>query len=227
MDLPPIDGPGTPRMTVDFSELRRDYRHSTLDESGVEPDPMRQFDVWFKHVVTIGLELPNAVVLATAGTDARPSARCVLLKDYGERGFVFYTHADSAKGRQIAENPRAALVFYWEPVHRQVRVEGLVERLPAEAAEAYFRTRPYGSRLSACVAPQSSVVEGRGFLEQRRAELDRKFQGGEVPAPESWTGYCVVPESIEFWQGREDRLHDRVLYQRERSGAWVMRRLAP
>jgi len=188
---------------------------------------MRQFDAWFREVTDLGLELPNAVVLATTGADGQPSARCVLLKDYGERGFVFYSHADSRKGRQLEENPRAALVFYWEPVHRQVRVEGAVERLPTAAAEEYFRTRPYGSRLSARVAPQSSTVAGRGFLEQQRAELDRQYRGGQVPAPESWTGYRVVPDSIEFWQGREDRLHDRIVYAREVSGSWSRRRLAP
>lgn len=214
-------------MTVDFSELRRDYRHSVLDEAHIDPDPMKQFDIWFKHVVALGLELPNAVVLATASPNGRPTARYVLLKEYDQQGFVFYTHADSVKGKQLAENPRAALVFYWEPVHRQVRVEGSAERLDAAAAGAYFRTRPYGSRLSSRVATQSSVVEGRAHLEQRRAELDLQYCGGEVPVPESWTGYRVVPDSIEFWQGREDRLHDRVLYCRERTGTWKIRRLAP
>jgi len=213
-------------MTVDFSDMRREYRYSALEESAMDPDPMRQFDVWFKHVAELGLELPNAVVLATAGADGRPSARYVLLKDYGEKGFVFYSRADSPKGRQLAENPRAALLFYWEPVHRQVRVEGPVESVSATEAEEYFRTRPYGSRISARLAPQSSVVSGREFLEQRRGELDRQFQGGDVPAPESWTGWRVVPDSVEFWQGREDRLHDRVVYSRDQSG-WTRRRLAP
>jgi pyridoxamine 5'-phosphate oxidase len=216
-----------PDVTIDLSELRRDYRHSVLDESSMERDPILQFDAWFREVAALGLELPNAVVLATAGADGRPSARCVLLKDYGERGFVFYSHADSTKGRQLAENPRAALVFYWEPVHRQVRVEGAVEKLPVDAANFYFRSRPYGSRISSRVAAQSSVVPGRAFLEQGRAELDRQYAGGDVPPPDSWTGYCVVPESVEFWQGREDRLHDRVLYARGQSGAWTKRRLAP
>jgi pyridoxamine 5'-phosphate oxidase len=214
-------------MKVDFERLRREYRHATLDESSVDRDPVRQFDAWLKEVVSLGLEMPNTVVLATADADGRPAARCVLLKDYGERGFVFFTHADSGKGRQLAENPRAALVFYWEPVHRQVRVEGGVERLAREEAEAYFRSRPYGSRLSSGVARQSSVVAGRDFLEQRRADLDGRFKGGDVPMPATWTGYCVVPDSIEFWQGRENRLHDRVLYTRQTPGGWTIRRLAP
>lgn len=214
-------------MTVDFSSMRREYRHSALLESEVDPDPMRQFDIWFREVTELGLELPNTVILATASKDGKPSARCVLLKDYAEQGFAFFSRADSPKGRQLAENPRAALVFYWEPVHRQVRVEGAVERLPDSAAEEYFRTRPYGSRVNSRLAPQSSAVAGREFLEQRRAELDRQFKGGDVPPPDSWAGYRVVPETVEFWQGREDRLHDRLLYSRISAGGWNIRRLAP
>jgi pyridoxamine 5'-phosphate oxidase len=214
-------------VTIDLSSLRRDYRHTALEEASMDADPMRQFDVWFRHVLALGLELPNAVVLATTGKDGRPSARCVLLKDYGERGFTFYSHSDSRKGGQLAENPHAALLFYWEPVHRQVRAEGAVEILPASAARDYFRTRPYGSRISSCAAPQSSVVSGREYLERRRDELDSRYRGGDVPPPDSWTGYCVVPDSVEFWQGREDRLHDRILYSRRPSGDWTRQRLAP
>jgi pyridoxamine 5'-phosphate oxidase len=214
-------------MTVDFSELRREYRHATLDEADVDPCPFRQFDAWFREVVDLGLELPNAMVLATCGADGQPSARYVLLKDYGMEGFVFYSHSSSLKGRQLAENPRAALLFYWELVHRQVRIEGSVEEMPAAEAAPYFATRPYGARLSACAAPQSAVVRDRAFLEARRDELDRQYRGGEVPPPESWRGFRVQPVSMEFWQGREDRLHDRIVYTRSAAGGWSIRRLAP
>ena len=214
-------------MTVNLSGMRREYTYSALEEASMDPDPMRQFDAWFKHVERIGLELPNSVVLATAGSDGRPSARYVLIKDYDEKGFVFYSRADSPKGRQLTENPRAALVFYWKPVYRQIRVEGAVEIVSATEAQQYFRTRPYGSRISARLAPQSSEVPGRDFLEQRHAELDREFKGGEVPAPESWTGYRVVPDTLEFWQGRPDRLHDRLVYRRADAGRWTISRLAP
>lgn len=214
-------------MSIDFDRLRREYRHAALDESAVEGDPMRQFDAWFRDVLALGLELPNAMVLATAGTDAAPSARCVLLKEYDSRGFVFYSSAHSGKGRQLAENPRAALLFYWEPLHRQVRAEGPVELLPEAEAAAYFHSRPYPSRVSAQVAVQSSVVPGREFMEARHAELDRQYRGGSVPPPPGWSGFRVRPEYVEFWQGRENRLHDRLCYRRAAAGSWEIARLAP
>jgi pyridoxamine 5'-phosphate oxidase len=214
-------------MTVNFADLRREYSHAALDEADVDPCPTRQFDAWFREAVERNLEMPNAMVLATCGADGQPSARFVLLKDYGTEGFVFYSHAGSHKGRQLAENPRAALLFYWEPLHRQVRIEGSVEEMPAEEAAEYFASRPYGARLSACAASQSSVVPSRAFLESRREELDRKYRGGDVPPPGTWRGYRVRPASFEFWQGREDRLHDRIRYEPDGQGGWTIRRLAP
>jgi len=167
------------------------------------------------------------MVLATADAGGRPSARYVLLKGLDAGGFVFYSHSVSNKGAQLQANPRAALVFYWEPLHRQVRVEGSVSEVSAAEADAYFATRPYASRISACVAPQSSIVSGREFLEQCAAELDRQFGGGFVPRPGTWIGYRVRPERMEFWQGRENRLHDRLCYERTGESTWNMSRLAP
>jgi len=214
-------------MAADLSEVRSEYRQAALRESEMDPDPIRQFERWFNHALESKLDMPNAMVLATAGKDGRPSARYVLLKKFDASGFVFYSHSMSLKGLQMAENPRAALAFYWAPQHRQVRVEGAVEVVPAADAEEYFKSRPYGSRLSVWVAPQSSMVETREYLERRIVELDGQFHDGEVPRPESWVGYRVRPESIEFWQGRENRLHDRILYLCESGGRWTIKRLAP
>ncbi|MBI2993166.1 MAG: pyridoxamine 5'-phosphate oxidase [Gammaproteobacteria bacterium] len=198
-----------------------------FDESGVERDPIRQLAHWFEAARGAGIDTPEAMVLATAGADGYPSARYVLLKDYDEQGFVFFTHTGSVKGRHLAENPRAALVFYWATMHRQIRVEGNVEPVSAGEADDYFASRPYGSRISAWVAPQSSVVRDREFLERRFAEFDRKFEGGVVPRPETWSGYRVRPETVEFWQGRDNRLHDRIRYRRGPEGMWIIERLAP
>jgi pyridoxamine 5'-phosphate oxidase len=214
-------------MTTDYSKLRREYRHVGLDESGAHDDPIRQFDDWFRDALSMDIEMANAMVLATAAADGRPAARYVLLKGFDQDGFVFYTHSDSGKGRQLAENPRAALVFYWAPVHRQVRIEGTVRETAAEDADAYFESRPYESRVSVWVAAQSSVVPGREFLDRQFAEFDRRFGGGRVPRPESWRGYRVCPELVEFWQGRENRLHDRLVYTLLPDGKWSRRRLAP
>lgn len=213
-------------MTTDFSNLRREYRHVELLESHVDADPFVQFGKWFDDACAAEIELPNAMVLATANADGRPSARFVLMKAFSRDGFVFYTHAGSLKGRQMAENPRAALVFYWSPLHRQVRVEGTVVSLGPEQADEYFSSRPYGSRISARVAVQSSEVESRTILEERWLELKAQFPES-VPRPDDWIGYRVEPEVIEFWQGREDRLHDRICYSRGESGGWDRRRLAP
>lgn len=214
-------------MAADLSDFRPEYRNAALNEADLDPDPIRQFDQWFNLAVASGLELPNAMALATAGEDGRPTARYVLLKKYDAAGFVFYSHSASLKGRQMAENPRAALLFYWALQHRQIRIEGRVEPLPAEDADEYFESRPYGSRLSAWVAPQSSRVDSRHALEERMAELAAYYGEGAVPRPETWIGYRVWPELMEFWQGRENRLHDRILYVRESRTQWTMRRLAP
>lgn len=206
--------------------MRVEYTYSGLHEANMQADPVDQFERWFNEAVAAELDLPNRMILATADAGGQPSARYVLLKGFDHDGFVFYSHADSPKGDQLQANPRAALVFYWHPMHRQVRIEGGVEILPDEAADDYFRTRPLGSRLSAWVAPQSSTVESRSFLLRRMAELEEHYEEIEVPRPPDWKGYRVVPERLEFWQGRENRLHDRIEYS-FRDGAWIMARLAP
>ena len=200
---------------------------SPLRESTVDPDPVAQFAAWFEDARAAGIRLPEAMVLATARADGAPSARFVLLNRFDERGFVFFANYESRKGRELAENPRAALVFHWDPLGRQVRIEGPVERLPAEESDSYFATRPRGARLSALASRQSEVVESREALEARVAELSAEYPGDAVPRPPTWGGYRLTPEAIELWQHREDRLHDRLRYRRSDDGAWLIERLAP
>ena len=213
-------------MTNDFSDLRQEYRHVALLEQDAAADPVEQFKDWFGQAVDYGVPLPNAMALATATRDGKPTVRFVLLKDVGEQGFSFYTHSVSLKGRQIADNPDVSLVFYWTQMHRQVRIDGRAHLLTDEEADAYFDTRPYDSRLAVWVADQSVEVESREFLENRMAEIAERYPGESVPRPATWVGYRVVPDSMEFWQGRESRLHDRLLYTRE-DGGWKIVRLAP
>jgi pyridoxamine 5'-phosphate oxidase len=193
-----------------------------LLEKHAERDPLRQFAAWFEDATEAGLRVPEAVALATATGEGAPSARMVLLKDFDERGFVFYSNYESRKGRELEANPRAALLFYWDPLRRQVRIEGGVERLPAEESAAYFRTRPLGARLSAWASRQSEVVESRAALEDAVRRLRRR----ELDVPPHWGGYLLRPRVFEFWQHRDDRLHDRLRYRRERDD-WVRERLAP
>lgn len=214
-------------MSAEFEKLRREYKQKFLDEKSMHPDPIVQFGEWFQVAVDAGIDLPNAMVLATASKAGKPAARFVLLKDYDENGFVFYTHSVSAKGRQLEENPQAALIFYWSNLDRQVRIEGKAERTSDREADEYFASRPYDSRISAWAAPQSSVIENREYLEARVEELMQKFTDDSVPRPEDWVGYRVVPDAVEFWQGRENRLHDRVLYTLGGDGKWHLARLAP
>jgi pyridoxamine 5'-phosphate oxidase len=213
-------------MTQDLTHMRVEYTYTGLHEDDVHADPFTQFGRWFQTAVDAQLDLPNAMVLATADRDGRPSARYVLLKEFDRDGFVFYTHADSPKGRQLQENPRAALVFYWHPMHRQVRIEGTVEMLDADKADDYFQSRPRGSQVSARVAIQSSRLESREHLHRRASDVEREFDGAPVPRPDNWHGYRVRPEVMEFWQGQENRLHDRLEYRR-RGDAWTITRLAP
>ena len=198
-----------------------------LSEADLAPDPFAQFQAWFDTALAAGLPEPNAMTLATATPDGRPSARMVLIKGVDPRGFVFYTNYESRKGRELEANPWAALVFYWPELERQIRIEGRVERVAAEESDAYFASRPLGSRLGAWASPQSQVIPGRDVLEARLRDLEARFASGDVPRPPHWGGYRVVPEAVEFWQGRPSRLHDRLRYTRQADGRWAIERLAP
>ena len=196
-------------------------------EHEVEPDPLAQFKRWYAEAVEAGVQLPEAMLLATAAPDGVPSARMVLLKGVEERGFVFYTNYESRKGRELAANPRAALVFHWpQTPRRQVSVAGSVERLSAQESDEYFRTRPFGSRIGAWASRQSEVIAGREGLERSFAELEAEHAEGEVPRPPWWGGYVLRPDIVEFWQNRPNRLHDRLRYRRS-DGEWVLERLSP
>jgi pyridoxamine 5'-phosphate oxidase len=205
-----------------------EYARATLDESSVDADAIRQFKIWFAEAQAAGLSAEaNAMTLATATADGLPSARIVLLKGVDARGFVFFTDYRSQKGIDIAVNPHAALVFWWSELERQVRVTGTVSRLPTAESEAYFRTRPLGSRLGAWSSYQSRSLPSRAPLEARYAEMAARYADGDVPLPPYWGGYLVAPDSIEFWQGRPSRLHDRIRYVRSPDGSWTIERLSP
>lgn len=214
-------------MTEDrLRTMRTDYEAAGIDPSDLLEHPFEQFQAWFDDAVHGGLPEPHAMVLATVGPDGAPSARAVLLRELDSRGFVFFTNYDSQKGAHLASNPRAAGCFLWLPLHRQVRVEGLVERIAPEESDAYFATRPRESQIGAHASPQSETIPDRRWLEDRVAELKAGFGGGDIPRPPHWGGYRLMPDRIEFWQGRPNRLHDRVLFDRQGSD-WTSRRLAP
>lgn len=213
-------------MSIAIADLRLNYTRQQLNESEVDPDPIRQFQIWFEQAVSAQLLEPNAMTLATASREGVPSARIVLLKGVDPRGFVFYTNYESRKGRELADNPRAALVFLWNVLERQVRIEGTVERVSDQETNAYFHSRPLESQLGAWASNQSQVIPGRPVLEQRFQAFKQKYQNQEVPRPPHWGGYRVVPHLIEFWQGRPNRLHDRLCYRLEGT-RWVIERLAP
>lgn len=213
-------------MSIDYDKLRQEYRLVSLNKDEMDDDPVAEFDSWFKQAVEIELPLPNAMVLATISPDNKPSARYVLLKSFDQNGFVFFTHSVSDKGQHLEQNPHASLVFYWSPLHRQVRIEGLVSQVSSEEADEYFASRPYGSRIAVHVAHQSSSVESREFMEKKMAALELEFPD-QVPRPDTWLGYRVAPQRIEFWQGRENRLHDRIVYEKSADGTWQTDRLAP
>lgn len=201
-------------------------KQSRLSERNFHADPIQQFRKWFRAVERAGLPEPNAMTLATAGRDSHPSARMVLLKGVDERGFLFYTNYESRKGRELAANPRAALVFYWHGVNRQVRVTGRVSKLPSAESDVYFASRPRGSRLAAMASRQSGIIGSRGALEARYQELSTRYPNDGPPRPINWGGYCVHPDEIEFWQQGPNRLHDRLRYRKSR-GAWILERLSP
>ena len=206
--------------------MRREYAREALAEADVDADPVVQFGRWFEQAEQAGLLEPTAMTLATATPDGRPSARMVLLRGFDERGFCFYTNYESRKGIELAANPRAALVFWWGELERQVRIEGTVSATSREESEAYFHSRPPGSQLSAAASPQSRIIEGRAVLERRVAQLATGSTDGKVPLPEFWGGYRLAHEVVEFWQGRPNRLHDRLRYRRV-GAAWRIERLAP
>ena len=209
------------------ARLRREYTRAGLEESDADPNPIEQFRRWFDEALAANLHEPTAMTLATATPDGRPSARVVLLKGFDERGFVFYTNYEGRKSKELEANPCCALVFYWGELERQVRVEGRAGRIPDGQSDAYFAVRPRGSQLGAWASEQSRPVRDRGALEQSMRELEVEYEGREVPRPPFWGGYRVEPETKEFWQGRENRLHDRLRYRRLRDGGWRRERLQP
>jgi pyridoxamine 5'-phosphate oxidase len=213
---------------LSLEDLRQEYRLGELTEQSCDSNPIVQFERWMQHAQTADLKEPNAMTLATATRDGRPSARIVLLKEVSENGFVFYTNYESRKGRELAANPVAALTFYWAELERQVRIEGTVSRTSAEQSEAYFRIRPKRSRLGALASNQSGVLASRKIVETRMAELEARYADtDDIPKPEYWGGYCLWPEVLEFWQGRRSRLHDRIRYTRLDPQTWRIERLAP
>ena len=210
-----------------LADLRKSYERDELDEASCADDPLRQFEVWLEQAIKAQLPEPNAMTLATASADGIPSARMVLLKGMDERGFVFYTNYESQKGEELEENPHAALVFYWADLERQVRISGTVSKVSREETEAYFATRPKSSQLSAWASEQSTVLPSRKTLEEQVTALEQWYEGQEISAPPYWGGYRVSPEIIEFWQGRPNRLHDRLVYTKTDEGKWEIERLAP
>jgi pyridoxamine 5'-phosphate oxidase len=211
---------------MSIADIRRDYMKATLSEDKVERDPFKQFAHWWDEALRAEIDEVNAMTLATVAANGRPSARIVLLKGYDEQGFVFYTNYESRKGMELLANPVASLLFFWKELERQVRIEGPCARVPAEESDEYFFSRPEGSRIGAWASPQSQVISSRDVLDQNIISLENRFQGREVPRPPHWGGYRVKPELMEFWQGRQSRLHDRILYTRAAAG-WTINRLAP
>ena len=210
-----------------IADIRRDYSHKILSESDVDANAIKQFEKWWHEAVNSKIDEVNAMTLATASIDALPSARIVLLKEVNEKGFVFFTNYESYKAQQLAENPKACLVFFWKELERQVRITGLIEKINGKQSDEYFQSRPESSRIGAWASPQSRVIEDRQWLDEKFNELVNKMEGTAIPRPPHWGGYIVKPVVIEFWQGRPSRLHDRIQYTLEENGEWKIERLAP
>lgn len=214
-------------MNKNIADIRRDYSHKSLSENDVDTNAIKQFKRWWEEAVNSKVDEVNAMVLATASIDALPSARIVLLKEFTEKGFVFFTNYESYKAQQLAENPKACLVFFWKELERQVRITGLIEKVSGQQSDEYFQSRPESSRIGAWASPQSRVIESRNWLDEKFNALVNKMEGNSSARPPHWGGYIVKPVVIEFWQGRPSRLHDRIQYTLEENGEWKIERLAP
>ncbi|MFM7358942.1 MAG: pyridoxamine 5'-phosphate oxidase [Sediminibacterium sp.] len=212
---------------MQIADIRKDYRLQTLDEAGVAVDPIQQFGVWWQEALQSEIVEVNAMTLATANEQGIPSARIVLLKGFDERGFVFFSNYESQKAGDLQVNPLASLVFFWKELERQVRISGRVEKVTELESDQYFQSRPEGSRIGAWASPQSTVITSREVIEEKVAALQASFEGKEIPRPLHWGGYRVLPVKIEFWQGRSNRLHDRIQYSLQANGHWIIERLAP
>lgn len=213
-------------MDPDLASLRNEYSKNRLDRKTVDKDPLLQFRKWLSEAISAEVNEPSAMTLATSGADGKPSARVVLLKDVNETGLTFFTNYESKKGKQLKDNPQAALVFFWPELERQVRIEGKVKKLPGRESDSYFNTRPEGSRIGAWASRQSNMIPSRDYLREEAEKYARRFENLEIPRPSYWGGYILAPLLIEFWQGRPDRLHDRILYTRH-AGNWHLGRLSP
>jgi pyridoxamine 5'-phosphate oxidase len=206
---------------------QKEYELYEFKEEDLDPDPLKQFGKWYEEAIKANCLQPDAMTLATSTPDGVPSARMMLLKDFDQNGFLFYTNCDSRKGEDLSQNPRASIVFWWSLLERQVRIEGSITKVSEQEADAYFSTRPRGSCIGAWASNQSKIIGSRRVLDDRYNELEENYQGKEIPRPPYWMGYCLKPISIEFWQGRPNRLHDRIRYRLVQDGRWIIERLAP
>ena len=214
-------------MNSNPADIRREYLSKSLSESGIQSDPVQQFGEWWNEAITAQIEDVNAMTLATASVDAVPSARIVLLKEFNQNGFVFFTNYNSFKGQQLAENPKACLVFFWKELERQVRITGIVKKVSDEESNIYFKSRPETSQIGALVSPQSQVIANRNWIDEQFKNAVKELKGSVIQRPAHWGGYIVKPVIVEFWQGRPNRLHDRIQYSLEENGTWKIERLAP
>ena len=214
-------------MNKDISNLRTDYTKARLSVEHTAPDPLSQFRKWFEEAQKAQVPEPNAMTLSTATAQGRPAARIVLIKDVTEEGFVFFTNYESRKSHEIEENPFGALTFFWQPLERQVRIEGRLQKVDSSVSDEYFASRPRGSQLGAWASPQSQEIQNRGMLEINEKNFEERFAGQEIPRPKHWGGYILLPDYMEFWQGRSSRLHDRIVYELQGNSSWHRKRIAP